>query len=54
MDDSVWRAVILCAANVESIAWLSVEFTTVVVGNMHGIATKGVVVNATSHFRREE
>lgn len=49
MNDPLWRAIVLRVAHVESVV-----FSTVVVGNMHDIAAESVVVNATSHLRREE
>lgn len=48
MNDPLWRAIVLYAANVEFIA-----FSRVAVGNMHDVAAKSVVVNATPYLRRE-
>jgi hypothetical protein len=49
MDDPLWRAIVLCVADVESVA-----ISTVVAGNMHDVAAESEVVNSTSHLRREE
>lgn len=47
MDDPLWRAIVLCVADVESVA-----ISTVVAGNMHDVAAESEVVNSTSHLRR--
>ena len=48
MDDPLWRTIVPHAADVEFIA-----FSRVAVGNMHDVAAKSVVVNATPYLRRE-
>ena len=55
MNDPLWMLVVQGAkADVEPVADLSNTCEACVLRNVHNFTTKGVVIDETAHFRREE